>query len=179
MTEKELFQRKIKLDKDFEWNDENVRRILNFNDAVLLKYVEAWEKVEHIDRDFQKLRNDGSKVYEKYRIEAEVVYCGKDSETENWEELNWLEENHCYAGNSVVVEFDADGGGYVHPLELMDDCFLMESSWNIELFDRPEFKKKKISYFMHNLFCDGLFSLEDLLRMDWKNLQVIVRIEMM
>ena len=47
------------------------------------------------------------------------------------------------------------------------------------IFDRPEFKKKKISYFMHNLICDGLFSLEDLLRMNWKNLQVIVRIEMM
>ena len=78
-----------------------------------------------------------------------------------------------------MVEFDADGGGYVHPLEQLEDFFLMESSWNIEIFDRPEFKKKKISYFMHNLICDGLFSLEDLLRMDWKNLQVIVRVEMM
>ena len=64
MTEKELFQRKIKLDKDFEWNDENVRRILNF---ISIKGPELFSK--YVGESEQAVMN----VFKKARAAAPCV----------------------------------------------------------------------------------------------------------
>lgn len=48
MTENELYQRKIALNKCFEWSKENIQRILNFNDKIFRRYLEAYQKIHQV-----------------------------------------------------------------------------------------------------------------------------------
>ena len=65
--EKELRQRKNMLDKSFEWSEENIQKILAFNDAVLHKYKEAYDKVCLVKQDIETLSNSGKSVYDNYK----------------------------------------------------------------------------------------------------------------
>ena len=177
--EKELRQRKNMLDKSFEWSEENIQKILAFNDAVLHKYKEAYDKVCLVKQDIETLSNSGKSIYDNYCITAEILYCPQEGiASADYETLEKLESCHVDTGNIIVIQYDKSEGKYSIPLEPEDECFLQDLSWNIGILKKPEFSDVKIAYLLHNFFHDGNYSLQDLICMNPDYVKVFIKVEL-
>lgn len=179
MTEDELYQRKIALNKCFEWSKENIQRILNLNDAVFQKYLEAYEKVHQVKNDLENLSKTGCSIYDDYRIECEVLFCPSEEKYGcDYEIFETLENYHANIGNTIIIAKDKKSDKFSIPLENQEKYFLQDLNWNIGIFNRPEFENIKIAYFLHNFFHDGNYALEDLLKMNPEDVKIFIRVEL-
>lgn len=142
------------------------------------KYQEAYEKIKQVRSDLEKLRQSGNSLYDCYTIEAQVKYSASEKiESADWETLDALEEFTINSADSIIVSRAQDEG----PKELLplENYFLLELSWNIGIFNRPEFQNKKIAYLLHTMFHDGNYALNDLVCMNTDDIDVCITVELM
>lgn len=179
MTEDELYQRKIALNKCFEWSKKNIQRILTFNDVIFQKYHEAYEKVLQVKNDLENLSKAGCSIYDDYRIECEVLFCPSEENYGcDYEIFETLENYPANSGNTIVIAKDKNSDKYSIPLENQEKYFLQDLNWNIGIFNRPEFENIKIAYFLHSFFHDGNYALEDLLKMNPGDIKIFITVEL-
>ena len=58
----------------FEWNEENVRRILALNDAIIQKENSLYRLLSNVKADIENLLASGKAYYKNYDIDACLSY---------------------------------------------------------------------------------------------------------
>ena len=62
----------------FEWNEENVRRILALNDAIIQKENSLYRLLSNVKADIENLLASGKAYYKFYDIDAFLSYEAED-----------------------------------------------------------------------------------------------------
>ena len=150
ITEK-LHNRKIRLNKKFEFSEENIAKIKRVNSILLRKSHEL----------FDRLRGRRLWLYQLDYYE--------------------IERNYSVAG-AIKINFPPAVAEHQTPYMISVDpdprnptdrisTLLEEENWDIEVFEPLRKYSIHICYATHWFFCDGLFALQDMIKLKEKNIE--------
>ena len=164
--EEKLRERKIMLDKQFEFTPKNIEKIKDFNEALLRKSHELFDKISNIKRnlDLQIKSKDDSCL-----IDGHYFICGNISIDSDKQELCDILKR--LQGYSITTSSSADSFDRVSNL-------LESNNWDIENMKPLNKYSIHICYAMHHFFTDGLFALSDILLLDNDDIQLSISIEL-
>lgn len=150
----------------FEWTEENVRRFLALNDAIIEKENNLYRLLSNVKADIENLLASGKTYYENYDIEAYLDYEPEDDEdyaipTGD----NDIMKDVCYA-----TDFQFCTGIYTsvdRPLRSVEEEFERSENFNLGPAFRgfPD-KNHFITKSLYFLVYQETYTLEDLL---WLN----------
>jgi hypothetical protein len=186
-----LLQRKALINKDFRFTPEIVNHIERVNQILTDKTAKVLKKAIELNRQMQAVTAVGDDFLEDYEVEAtlKVEYNGEDLHTIEVDENIGQSNYHVMADilyytdilpylRSFCFSFRDNTDNEI--VEIYSDEML-RLNWNIELLSVPELKH--IDYFCwasHLLFCDSLYSISDIIRINtfwaevdvkWQNLR--------
>lgn len=168
-----LQDRYMALNENFEWNKDNIQKILEVN-KWLWKYTdELKNELTELKSAFDILSKTDPK-FKYYSIEGQIEYHGSEANDIATLELQ-KELSRRAAFHFWTLSLDENNS------EIRDGIHEDEKlNWNFEVF-RPnlteEQQKIKFHYFMHTVFVDDwIYSLEDLIRMQEKDFKVCLEI---
>ena len=161
------------LNKNFEWNKDNIQKILEVNSWLWKCTNELKKELTELNNVF-KLLSETDPKYKYYSIEGQIEYHGSEANDIATLELQ-KELSRRAAFHFWTLSLDENNS------EIRDGIHEDEKlNWNFEVF-RPnlteEQQKIKFHYFMHTVFVDDwIYCLEDLIRMQEKDFKVCLEI---
>lgn len=147
----------------FEWNEENVCRILALNDAIIEKENNLYRLLSNVKADIENLLASGKTYYKCYDIDAFLSYEAEDYAMPTGNDAMmtdvYLATNFEFC---MGLHTSAD-----KPLRPVEEEFDRNTNynWNVMFRDIPD-KKHLISRSLHRLMQEETYTLEDLL---WLN----------
>ena len=168
-----LQDRYMALNESFEWNKDNIQKILEVN-KWLWKYTdELKNELTELKSAFDILSKTDPK-FKYYSIEGQIEYHGSEANDIATLELQ-KELSRRAAFHFWTLSLDENNS------EIRDGIHEDEKlNWNFEVY-RPHLTEEqqniKFHYFMHTVFVDDwIYSLEDLIRMQEKDFKVCLEI---
>ena len=147
----------------FEWTDENLRRILALNDAIIQKENNLYRLLSNVKADIENLLASGKDYYKYYDIDAYLSYEAEDYATPTGDEDTMSDVY-------FVTNFEFCMGLYTSadkPLLSVEEEFDRSTNFNYDgMFKDIPDKKHFISRSLHRLMEEETYTLEDLL---WLN----------
>ncbi len=158
---RELFFRCKTMNKEFEWNEQNVESLLRLNDVLTKLMAKARKQHNAIVRDINKLLADGKKYYKDFHVETHVYYDfdGKEYKLFGIDCTDYFAEQLRLGWNAAPFSKKMD-----------------ELSWNIETLNHPSLKEHKICYLMHVIFAHAKFPLQYGIQLNPKKIGFISKI---
>ena len=157
--------RKWKKVSKFEWTDENVRRIIALNNALMEKENKLYELFVKVKNDIEKLIADGHSYYENYDIEATLSYEADDYSTPIADDKTMCDVYYC-TNFSVCCCLRTSKD---RPLETRDQALFRDMNWNHDMFRNFPDRQQYICRFLHVLAEEGTYTMEDLLYLNPEN----------
>ena len=150
----------------FEWTDENVRRILALNDAIIQKENNLYRLLSNVKADIENLLASGKDYYKYYDIDAYLSYEAEDYATPTGDEDTMSDVY-------FVTNFEFCMGLYTSadkPLLPVEEEFDRSTNFNYDgMFrDIPD-KNHFITRSLHRLMEEETYTLEDLLWLNPEN----------
>ena len=147
----------------FEWTDENLRRILALNDAIIEKENNLYRLLSNVKADIENLLASGKDYYKYYDIDAYLSYEAEDYATPTGDEDTMSDVY-------FVTNFEFCMGLYTSadkPLLSVEEEFDRDINFNYDgvFKDIPD-KNHFITRSLHRLMEEETYTLEDLL---WLN----------
>ena len=164
--ENKLRERKRILDMQFQFTPENIKKIADFNEVLLRKSHELFDKIDNIKRnyDFQIKNGDNSLL-----IDGHYAIFGEINITSEGKEL--YDVAHHQRPYQIITTFD--------------DCnfervsVLMENeNWDIENLQPLNKYSIHICNAMHHFFTDGIFALSDIFLLNKNDISLFISIEL-
>ena len=147
----------------FEWTDENVRRILALNDAIIQKENNLYRLLSNVKADIENLLSSGKDYYKYYDIDAYLSYEAEDYATPTGDEDTMSDVY-------FVTNFEFCMGLYTSAdkaLLPVEEEFDRSTNFNYDgMFKDIPDKNHFISRSLHRLMEEETYTLEDLL---WLN----------
>ena len=180
-----LQHRKGLINKDFKFTPGIVSHIERVNQVLTDKTARVLKKAIELDRQMQLVETAGDDFLDEYEIEAilKVESNGEDLLHIEFDENNGKSDYHAMADIlysmdhlSLLRSFSFSSGDYkrYNTEELYSDEML-KLNWNIEELSAPELKHiEYFSWASHLLFCDSLYSISDIIRIEtfWAEVNV-------
>lgn len=160
--------------KAFEWNEQNIQRILEVNGWLWKRWNEMKRWMKELSAAFKTLAKTNP-AFKNYWMEGELVYQG--SQATDIATVEMQKAMTCFADFFLCAPLtcESDSRREIDDLQ-HDDMEAKGINWNFEIFREhlsEEQRKIPFHYLMHTLFVDDLiYTFQDLLRMreeDWKN----------
>ncbi|MDD6487151.1 MAG: hypothetical protein PUF61_09420 [Spirochaetales bacterium] len=147
----------------FEWTDENLRRILALNDAIIQKENNLYRLLSNVKADIENLLASGKTYYQYYDIDACLSYEADEYATPTGDEDTMSDVYY-------VTNFEFCMGIHTSadkPLLSVKEEFDRSTNYNCHgvFKDIPD-KNHFISRSLHRLMEEETYTLEDLL---WLN----------
>lgn len=158
---RELFFRCKTMNKEFEWNEQNVESLLKLNDVLTKLMAKARRRHNAIVRDINNLIAGGKKYYKDFHVETHVYYDfdSKEEELFGYDYTDYFAEQLRFGWNAAPFSKNLD-----------------ELSWNIETLNHPSLKEHKICYLMHVIFAHAKFPLQYGIRLNPKQFDFILEV---
>ena len=161
------------LNESFEWNKNNIEKIMEVNNWLWKSTDELKKELTELNNAFRLLSETDSK-FQYYSIEGQIEYHGSKANDiatmELQRELSRRAAFHFWSLN--LDENNSEIRDSIHEDEKLN--------WNFEVFKphlSEEQQKIKFHYFMHTVFVDdNIFSFEDLVRMREEDFKVCLEI---
>lgn len=126
----------LRMANEFEWNEENISKLLKLNEVLTRLMAKARKQQKAIKCDINKLLASGKKYYKECTVNTYIYY------------------------NYSIDEEKTIGGEYCNNMNeqlkiLCTDFFpedLDEQNWNIKSFRHAALKGQNICYVMHIIF---------------------------
>lgn len=149
ITEK-LHNRKIRLNKKFEFSEENIAQIKRVNSILLRKSHELFDRLCKEKRCLEHLVNIGV-IEGNYSVEGAI-------------KINFP---------PVVAKHQTP---YILSVDFQNSAdristLLEDENWDIEIFEPLRKYSIHVCYATHCFFCDGLFALQDMIKLKEKNIE--------
>ena len=158
----EVEERFFRLNKAFIWTPMNTEKIKNLILEINRKMNSLYDKVQILKQDFDSGAEKGIELYKDYIIEGSLLYEGHgDLIDVTPEQMHYLSEygikgqRNIYASHQKIED-------RANQLFLGKDV-----NWNMDIFDRPEFKHIPVCYYVNSVFFQSkTYSLQDMLSME-------------
>ena len=172
---KMLRDRQTALNKNFEWNEKNIQKMMDVNSWIWKRTDEMKLYMEKLSEAFKELSKTDSR-FEHFSIDCQIEYHG--SKANDIASLEIQHELSKYAGFHYYNLHCKDESP-----DIIDSIHEDESlNWNFEIYRKhltEEQQKVRFHYFMHTIFIDDeIYSFEDLVRMREEDLKVCLAIEL-
>ena len=169
-----LEDRKYTLNNTFNWNEENIHKILEVNSWVWKRHDELKHYITELNSAFNIFSHTDSE-FKNYSIEGQIEYHG--SKANDIATIEIQNEMTRWAGfHYWTLSVNNDRPELTDSLHKDD-----EINWNFEVYSfhlSEEQKKIKFHYFMHSLFVDdNIYSFEDLIRMCEEDFKVCLEVQ--
>ena len=132
-----------------------------------------YDAVEKAMKFLQSDAIPNNRIKNEFSIKASMTY-------ENWEkplpsaDEEMLARLYDATNWSIMPTVHANEDGMLS----REDQLYLNTNWDIELFDRPEFEHIKIPYYIHVLFVDTYtYTLNDMLYMDPEDFIIDLKID--
>lgn len=152
-------------ERKFEWTDENVRRIIALNNALMEKENNLYDLFVKVKNDIEKLIADGHSYYENYDIEATLSYEAGDYSTPIADDKTMCDV-YCCTNFSTCCCLRTSKD---RPLETRDKALFRDMNWNHDMFREFPDRQQYICRFLHVLAEEGTYTMEDLLYLNPDN----------
>lgn len=152
ITEK-LHNRKTRLNKKFEFSEENIVQIKRVNSILLRKSHELFDRLCKEKRCLDHLVNIGV-IEENYSVEGAI-------------KINFPPEVAEHQ-TPYMISVDSDPRNPTDRISTL----LEEENWDIEIFEPLRKYSIHICYATHWFFCDGLFALQDMIKLNEENIEI-------
>jgi len=184
-----LSQRKYLINKNFQFTPQAAKQIERINAILIESTAKVLAKARIIYHQMQKTKAEGDDFLDDYTIQAtvSVSYNGDNSIlTLDKDENNGQSD---YQAMADVLDFMHFPFEHLHSFSFFDrdnvlsnetdeNLFtddMLQDNWNIEVLGAPELSH--IPYFCytsHRLFCDSMYSLSDIIRINdiWNEVNV-------
>ena len=150
----------------FEWSDENVRRILALNDAIIQKENNLYRLLSNVKADIENLLASGKDYYKYYDIDAYLSYEAEGYATPTGDEDTMSDVY-------FVTNFEFCMGLYTSadkPLLSVEEEFERSTNFNYDgMFKDIPDKNHFITRSLHRLMEEETYTLEDLLWLNPEN----------
>ena len=184
-----LSQRRYLINKDFQFTPYEVKQIERVNAIFIESTAKVLAKARLIYRQMQKTKAEGDDFLDDYTIQATVGVSYNE-----YKSILTLEDDENngqsdYVAMADVLDFTHYpfehlrsfrfyDGDTVDSNKTEEDLFtddMLRDNWNIEALSAPELSH--IPYFCyasHKLFCDSMYSLSDIIRINdiWNEVNV-------
>lgn len=154
--------------RHFEWTPENIQKISSKIQAIDRRLNQMYDAVEKAMKFLQSDSIPNNRIKNEFSITASMSY-------ENWKkplpsaDKKMLYRLYSETKWSIMPSVYASGEG----MGSREDQLYLNTNWDIELFDRPEFEHIKIPYYIHVLFVDTYtYTLNDMLYMDPEDFKI-------
>ncbi|HEY5592105.1 MAG TPA: hypothetical protein VIK55_13945 [Paludibacter sp.] len=187
-----LRHRKYLINKDFQFTPPAVKQIERVNAILIESTAKVLAKASAIYRQMQKTKAEGDDFLDDYTIQATVgvIYNGDKSiltldEDENNGQSDYVTMADILDFTHFPFEhlrsftfFDRDNVWSDETDEIHFTDGMLSDNWDIEVLSAPELSH--IPYFCyasHILFCDSMYSLSDIIRINdiWNEVNVTWR----
>lgn len=184
-----LSRRKYLINKDFLFTPQVVTKIERVNTILIENTSNILVKASIINRQMQKIKAEGDDFLDDYIIQATigVIFNGDKSiqsldEDENYGQSDYATMADILDFTHFPIEhlrsftfFDRDNVWSDETNEILFSDGTLRENWNIEILSAPELSH--IPYFCyasHVLFCDSMYSLSDIIRINdiWNEIKV-------
>lgn len=146
-----LHNRKIRLNKKFEFSEENIAKIKRVNSILLRKSHELFDRLCKEKRCLDHLVNIDV-IERNYSVEGAI-------------KINFPP---AVAKHQIPYILSVD---FKNPTDRIS-TLLEEENWDIEVFEPLRKYSIHICYATHWFFCDGLFALQDMIKLKEKNIEI-------
>jgi len=148
-----LSERKRRLNKEFEFTPENVARIRQINEQLIVATKSLLDKTKELNEQMSQLLQTSGDFLHDYSIEATL--------TVNWKNTyNLITEILDEFSIVPLRSFHIDSRSSNSPDSLSDD--LDSFNWNEEALSAPELSEiEYFPYATHSLFCHLYYSYSD------------------
>lgn len=163
---KKLHDRKRKLDKQFQFTPENIEKIKDFNEELLRKSHELFDKINNIKRNLDLQAKNGDL---SFLIDGNYFICGNISIDSDTKELHNV-ANHQLPYSLITTKNSCNFDRV--------STFLEFENWDIENLKPLNKYSIHICYAMHYFFTDGLFALTDILLLNKNDITLSISIEL-
>ena len=147
-----LHNRKIRLNKKFEFSEENIAKIKRVNSILLRKSHELFDRL-----------------------------CKGKCWLNHLTNISVIEGNYSLGG-AIKINFPPEVAEHQTPYMISGDpdprnptdrisTLLEDENWDIEVFEPLKKYSIHICYATHWFFCDGLFALQDMIKLKEKNIE--------
>ena|GEM_PF-3787989 len=150
---------KWQAENKFEWTEENTRRILALNDAIMQKENKLYELLANVKSDIEKLIAEGHSYYEHYDIGATLSYEAEDYSTPIADEDTMMDV-YCCTHFDMCIDLCTSKD---RPLEPRDEILGRDMNWNHDKFFTMPDRSHYICRFLHFLTEQRTYTMEDLL----------------
>ena len=160
-----LENRKLALNDNFKWSEENIQKMFAVNAIVWKKYDQMEQNIKRLASVFRELSKTDP-FFEPWDIDAELRYQSKKPTDIASVEMQKLLSQH-----TLMFGMNLRLNANIPEEAFRDDINRDEHlNWNFEVYAwhfNEEQKKVRFNYFMHTVFIDDhTFSFEDLVRME-------------
>ena len=150
ITEK-LHNRKMRLNKKFEFSEENIAQIKRVNSILLRKSHELFDRLCETKRASDNLANIGV-ITRNYSVAGAI-------------KINFPSE---VAEHQTPYIISVDYENFADRISTL----LEDENWDIEIFEPLRKYSIHICYATHWFFCDGLFALQDMVKLKEENIEI-------
>ena len=157
----------------FEWTPENIQKISSKIQAIDKRVNQMYDAVEKAMKFLQSDAIPNNRIKNEFSIKASMTYenCEKPLPSADEEMLARLYDATNW---SIMPTVHANEDGMLS----REDQLYLNTNWDIELFDRPEFEHIKIPYYVHVLFVDSYtYTLNDMLHMNPEDFIIDLKID--
>ena len=159
--------------RHFEWTPENIQKISSQIQAIDKRVNQMYDAVEKAMKFLQSDAIPNNRIKNEFSIKASMTYenCEKPLPSADEEMLSRLYDATNW---SLMPTVHANEDGMLS----REDQLYLNTNWDIELFDRPEFEHIKIPYYVHVLFVDSYtYTLNDMLHMNPEDFIIDLKID--
>lgn len=161
--QREMAFRTHGLNKSFDWNEENVAKLLKLNDVLGKLMLKARRQQKAVERDIETLLTSGKKYYKDFDVDTCIRYdyTEKEEKIIGIDFLNYMDEQLkiCWSAHPFSTDLD-------------------ELSWNITSLNHPSLKDHTICYLMQVIFNHGHLPLQYGLLLNTKRFYVDTEIHL-
>lgn len=171
VLKEKLFERKIRLNRDFVWSPENTWKIIELNNGLIEIYRKAYNDLVGLKAALDAMIVSGKTYAKGYLLELKLWYedplVWEDEQSEEAKLWDNLSEYTKDWGESSFLATE----GPESRLESFERLAMIDDhSWTDAPFEAPELNGTYIYYCMHAIFNhNDTFSLEDAVKMKLEN----------
>lgn len=169
-----LCERRRKLNEEFEWNDENKKKLVKFDKYIRKLEDEMYQTFLQVKENLTNLIAQGYDYYRDYRVEAKI---SPDKCRNIVGESDWVSK--LLMDYAEWDSMDSFSFGYgVFPEDPFEFNGALVEAWD-KWLDIEEFVEQGMTRYMYNLLNNAqlsLYSYKDILNMDLQQFHVVYNI---
>jgi len=181
--EKFLEKRKDKLNKEFEWSQENREKIVEKSNDFMREFKAAFDEAKRQTQILEERISNTDSYLNDYEIQIKLSFNYQDI-FENCNEIDYDDRDlDTFLSNECEISYEF---GYRDCGQSVEERFSeknypiyinREHNWNTERFSDDWDGNGYVSYAFHQLVCDGILSIPDFLKISRLHSEVIVNIQ--